>query len=126
MTQLLIIVGLEKRRFRMANLNLVLLIGNLTKDVEVRYTPKGTAVSELGMAVNRTWITSDGEKKDEVCFANVTVWGKLAEICGKNLRKGSSIFVEGRLKFDQWEKDGEKRSALKVEAEKVQFLNHKA
>lgn len=106
----------------MAQLNKVLLIGNLTRDPEVRYTPKGSAVCDMGMATNRQWKTDAGEEKSEVCYVSVTVWGKQAEAAGKYLKKGSSCFIEGRLKFESWEKNGEKRSALKVDAERVQFL----
>ena len=107
----------------MASLNKVLLIGRLTRDPEKRYTPSGMAVSELGMAVNRKYKANSGEEREETCFVNVTVWGKTAEMCAEYLRKGSQFFVEGRLKLDEWEKDGQKRSKLGVVAERVQFLD---
>ena len=106
----------------MAQLNKVMLIGNLTRDPEVRYTPKGMAVADLGLATNRTYRTDSGEEKEEVCFVNLVVWGKQAEAAGKYLKKGRSVFVEGRLQFEQWEKNGEKRTTLKVVCERLQFL----
>ncbi len=106
----------------MAQLNKVLLIGNLTRDPEVRYTPKGSAVADLGLATNRTWRTETGEEKEEVCYVNVVVWGKQAEAAGKYLKKGRPVFVEGRLQFESWEKNGEKRTTLKVHCERLQFL----
>lgn len=107
----------------MASLNKVLLIGRLTRDPEKRATPSGMAVAELGLAVNRRYKANNGEDREEVCYVNVTVWGKQAETCAEYLRKGSPIFVEGRLKLDEWEKDGQKRSKLGVVAERVQFLD---
>lgn len=106
----------------MAQLNKVLLIGNLTRDPEVRYTPKGFAVADIGLATNRTWLSDTGEKKEEVCYVNIVVWGKQAEAAGKYLKKGRSVFVEGRLQFESWEKNGEKRTTLKVNCERLQFL----
>ncbi len=106
----------------MAQLNKVLLIGNLTRDPEVRYTPKGSAVADIGLATNRSWRTETGEEKEEVCYVNVVVWGKQAEAAGKYLKKGRPVFVEGRLQFESWEKNGEKRSTLKVHCERLQFL----
>ena len=106
----------------MAQLNKVLLIGNLTRDPEVRYTPKGSAVADIGLATNRTWRTETGEEKEEVCYVNVVVWGKQAEAAGKYLKKGRPVFVEGRLQFESWEKNGEKRTNLKVHCERLQFL----
>lgn len=107
----------------MASLNKVLLIGNLTRDPEKRYTPSGMAVSDVGIAVNRKFKASNGEMKDEVCFVTVTLWGKTAENVVEYKRKGDPLFVEGRLKLDQWEKDGQKYSKLTVVGESVQFLN---
>jgi single-strand DNA-binding protein len=107
----------------MASLNKVLLIGNLTRDPEVRYTPKGTAVADLGMAVSRSYKTETGEIKEEVCFVTVVAWGRQAETAGEYLKKGSPIFVEDRLQYDTWEKNGEKRSTIKVNAERIQFLS---
>lgn len=108
----------------MAALNKVLLIGNLTRDPELRYTQNGSAVCEIGMAINRTYM-SNNEKKEDVCYVDVNVWGRSAEACSRYLKKGSSLFVEGRLNFDQWtDKDsGKTRSKLKVVAERTQFLS---
>ena len=107
----------------MANLNMVLLIGNLTRDPELRYIPSGTAVASFGLATNRIYTTQDGERKEEVCFVEIVVWGKTAENCANYLSKGRPVFIEGRLQFDTWETDdGQKRSKLKVVADKVQFL----
>lgn len=108
----------------MANFNKVLLMGNLTRDPEVRYTPKGTAIANLGLAVNRQWTTETGEKKEEVTFVDIEVWGRQAETAGQYLSKGRPVFIEGRLRFDQWDdkESGQKRSKLKVVAERVQFL----
>ena len=108
----------------MANFNKVLLMGNLTRDPEVRYTPKGTAIAQLGLAVNRQWTTETGEQKEEVTFVDIEVWGRQAETAGQYLSKGRPVFIEGRLKLDQWDdkESGQKRSKLKVVAERVQFL----
>ena len=107
----------------MASLNKVMLIGNLTRDPEKRYTPSGMAVSDIGIAVNRRFKAANGEMKDEVCFVTVTLWGKTAENVVEYKRKGDPIFIEGRLKLDQWEKDGQKHSKLAVVGESVQFLS---
>src|SRR5258705_12956690 len=108
----------------MMSLNKVLLIGNLTRAPELRYTPSGTAVADLRMAVNRNYSTQSGEKREETCFLTVVVWGKQAESCGEYLDKGSQIFVEGRLQTRDWEsKDGQKRSATEAVAERVQFMS---
>ncbi len=107
----------------MASLNKVFLLGNLTRDPEIRHTPKGTAVGDLAMAINMTYRTADGQDKEEVCYVDVVVWGRQAETCKDYLSKGSPIFVEGRLQLDQWESpQGEKRSRLRIRAERVQFL----
>ncbi len=107
----------------MASLNKVFLIGNLTRDPEIRHTPKGTAVGDLAMAMNMVYRGLDGTEKEEVCYVDVVVWGRQAETCKEYLSKGSPIFVEGRLQLDQWEtQQGEKRSRLRVRAERVQFL----
>jgi len=107
----------------MANLNRVLLIGRLTRDPELRYTPSGTAVSDLGLAVNRNYTGQDGTRKEETCFLDIVVWGKQAENCHKFLAKGRQIFVEGRLKMDSWEnKDGQRRNKIQVVADTIQFL----
>ena len=107
----------------MASLNKVFLIGNLTRDPEVRYTPSGKAVGDLRLAVNRRYKTADGENRDETCFVNVVVWGRQAETCGEYLRKGSPLLAEGRIQYDEWEKDGQKHNRLRVVAERVQFLS---
>ena len=106
----------------MADLNKVLIMGRMTRDPQVRQTPSGQSVGELSMAINRTYTKGD-QQRDEVCYVNVTVWGKAAEACAKCLAKGSLVLVEGRLKLDTWEKDGQKRSKLGVVAESVQFLD---
>jgi len=107
----------------MANLNKVFLIGNLTRDPELRYTPAGVAVANLGLAVNRRFRDKTGELKEDVCFLTVTVWDKQAEACCQYLKKGSPIFVEGVLQSRSWEtSEGQKRSTIDVRAERVQFL----
>lgn len=108
----------------MANLNRVLLIGNLTRDPDLRYTPKGTAVTEIGLAVNRVYSGEDGERKEETTFVDVTLWARLAEIAGQYLKKGRPVFVEGRLQLDTWDdkQTGQKRSKLRVVAENIQLL----
>jgi len=107
----------------MASLNKVLLIGNLTRPPELRYTPSGTAVSDLRLAVNRSYSTQGGERREETCFLTVVVWGKQAETSAQYLDKGSPILVEGRLQTRDWEtKDGQKRNVVEVVAERVQFL----
>ncbi|HEY5551923.1 MAG TPA: single-stranded DNA-binding protein [Opitutaceae bacterium] len=108
----------------MANLNKVLLIGNLTRDPELRQTPKGTAVAQFGIAVNRTFRGEDGQSREEVTFVDLEAWGKQAETISKYMSKGRPIFIEGRLKLDQWEdkNGGGKRSKLRVVVENFQFL----
>lgn len=107
----------------MANLNKVFLMGNLTRDPELRYTPQGTAVTNLRMAVNRRFRDRSGEQKEETCFVTVVVWDKQAEVCNQYLSKGKPVFVEGRLVSRSWEDNsGQKRSVLEVRAERVQFL----
>ncbi len=107
----------------MASYNKVLLMGNLTKDPELRYTPQGTAVANLRLAVNRKYRTKDQELKEEVCFITAVVWNKQAETCNQYLHKGSSVFVEGRLQSRSWEDTtGGKRSVIEVRAERVQFM----
>jgi single-strand DNA-binding protein len=108
----------------MASFNKVILMGNLTRDPELRYTPKGTAIAKLGLAVNRVWTNEAGEKKEEVTFVDVDVFGRTAENVGQYMRKGRPILVEGRLKLDQWDdkQTGQKKSKLGVVAETVQFL----
>jgi single-strand DNA-binding protein len=108
----------------MASFNKVILLGNLTRDPEVRYTPKGTAVTDLGLAVNRTYTADNGEKREEVTFVDVTFWGRTAEVAGEYLKKGRPVFVEGRLQLDTWDdkQSGQKRSKLKVIGENMQML----
>ena len=107
----------------MASLNKVFLIGNLTRAPELRYTPSGTAVADLRLAVNRNYTTQGGEKREETCFLTVVVWGKQAESSGEYLDKGSPVMVEGRLQTRDWEtKDGQKRNVVEVVAERLQFL----
>ncbi len=106
-----------------ASLNKVFLMGNLTRDPELRYVPSGSAVANFSVAVNRSYKDNAGEKKEEVSFIRVVVWGKMAEICGEYLTKGRPVLVEGRLKSRSWEaQDGQKRSVLEVIASSVQFL----
>ena len=108
----------------MANLNRVLLIGNLTRDPEIRYTPKGTAVADIALAVNRVFTGEDGEKREEVTYVDIVVWSRLAEIAEQYLKKGRSVFIEGRLQLDSWDdkQTGQKRSRLRVVAENLQML----
>ena len=107
----------------MANFNRVFLMGNLTRDPELRYTPNGTAVTKLGIAVNRRYKTQAGEVKEETAFITVVVWGKQAETCSQFLSKGRPVFIEGRLQSRSWEtQDGPKRTVLEVNASRVQFL----
>jgi single-strand DNA-binding protein len=109
----------------MASFNKVILLGNLTRDPEVRYTPKGTAVTELGMAVNRVYTAENGEKREETTFVDVTLWGRTAEIAGEYLKKGRPVFIEGRLQLDTWDdkQSGQKRSKLKVVGEGLQLIS---
>jgi single-strand DNA-binding protein len=109
----------------MAYLNKVFLIGNLTRDPELRVTPKGTAICQFGLAVNRQFKDESGQTRDETAFIDIEAWGKQGELVAKYLTKGSPAMVEGRLKLDQWEdkQSGQKRSKLKVVLENVQFLS---
>ena len=107
----------------MASMNRVFLMGNLTRDPELRYIPSGTAVANFGMAVNRTYTTQDGERKEDVCFVDIVTWSKTAENCANYLTKGRPVLIEGRLQYRSWETDdGQKRSKLEVVADRVQFL----
>src|SRR5579864_1180790 len=108
----------------MPSFNHVVLLGNLTRDPELRYTPQGVAVSDLALAVNRKFTKKDGEQVEEVAFVDVTAWARLAEICAEFLKKGSPMLVGGRLAQDRWEDEssGQKRSRLRVVAETIQFL----
>jgi single-strand DNA-binding protein len=106
----------------MASFNRVILVGNLTRDVELKYLQSGSAVTEIGLAVNDRRKNAQGEWVDDPVFVDVTLWGRTAEIASEYLSKGSSILIEGRLKLDQWEKDGQKRSKLRVVGETMQML----
>ncbi len=110
-------------KLSMIDVNKVFLAGRLTQDPELRYIPSGVAVTTLRLAVNTTIFPKDGEKREEVCYINVTVWRKRAESCVEYLRKGSPVFVDGRLQSKSWEtQDGQKRSAIEVLSDRVQFL----
>lgn len=111
----------------MANLNKVMLIGNLTRDPELRHTPKGTAVSEISLAINRNWTNDQGQKQEETTYVEVTLWGRQAEVVQQYVTKGSPIYIEGRLQLDSWDdkETGKKRSKLRVIGENFQFLSGK-
>ena len=110
----------------MANMNHVILAGNLTRDPESRQLPSGTSVADLGLAINESYKNKSGEMVETTCFVDVVVWGRLAETCSQFLRKGSPILLEGKLQLDQWTtQEGEKRSKLRVRADRVQFLSSK-
>jgi single-strand DNA-binding protein len=107
----------------MANYNRVILMGNLTRDPQLRYLPSNTAVCDFGLAINRRYRDRDGNLKDEVCFVDVSAFGRQAETLNQYVRKGRPLLVEGRLKFDSWTgQDGQKRSKLSVVAENFQFV----
>ena len=106
----------------MASLNRVLLIGNLTKDPELRYTPAGTPVANLRLAVNSTFKDQSGQRKEETCYVTIVVWSKQAELCNQYLKKGRAVCIEGRLIYRSWEQEGKTRSTLEVRADRVQFL----
>jgi single-strand DNA-binding protein len=108
----------------MASFNKVILLGNVTRDPEIRYTPKGTAVTELGVALNRVYTSENGERREEVTFVEVTLWGRTAEVAGEYLKKGRPVFIEGRLQLDTWDdkQSGQKRSKLKVVADGLQLI----
>jgi len=111
----------------MASFNKVILMGNLTRDPELRYTPKGTAVAKIGLAVNRVYTTESGEKKEEVSFVDVEAWGRQAEVIGQYMKKGRPLLVEGRLRLDTWEDKNthQKQSKLKVVLEGFTFVDSK-
>src|SRR5437762_2860127 len=110
----------------MASFNRVILMGNLTRDVEIKYLPSGMAVAEVGVAVNdRRKDSKTGQWIEETTFVDCTLWGRTAEIAGEYLSKGSPIFIEGRLKLDQWETEGQKRSKLRVVCERMQMVGGK-
>ncbi|UJS16332.1 MAG: single-stranded DNA-binding protein [Candidatus Jettenia sp.] len=107
----------------MASLNKVFLMGNLTRDPELRYTPAGLAVASFGIAINSAWTAKSGEKKEEVCYVDINIFGRRAEVVGEYFSKGNPIFIEGRLQFNQWEtKEGQKRNTLRVVADNFQFI----
>jgi len=106
-----------------ANLNKTFLIGNLTRDVDLKYTASGKPVANFGLAVNRKYKDTNGEKTEDVCFVDVVAWDRLAEVCSEFLAKGKPVLIEGRLQYRSWEtEDGGKRSKLEVVAQNVQFL----
>ena len=109
----------------MPNYNKVILMGNLTRDPEVRYTSGGTAIAKLGMAINRTWTNKEGQKQEETTFVDVDAFGRQAEVIGQYLKKGRPVMIEGRLKLDQWDdkQTGQKRSKLGVTLEGFQFID---
>jgi single-strand DNA-binding protein len=108
----------------MANLNKVMLIGNLTRDPELRYTPSGKAVADISLAINRVWNNDAGQKQEETIFVDVTLWGRQAELAQQYLAKGRGVYIEGRLQMDTWDdkETGKKRSRLKVVGDNLQFL----
>ena len=109
----------------MASFNRVVLVGNLTRDPELRYIPSGTAVTEIGLAINDRRKGPNGDWIEETTFVDVTLWARTAEVASEYLTKGSSVLIEGRLKLDTWEKDGKKNSKLRVVGEKMQMLSGK-
>jgi single-strand DNA-binding protein len=112
----------------MSSFNKVILLGNLTRDPQVRYTPGGTAVAELGLAINRTWFDQKtNTRRDETTFVDVTLWGRQAEVAGEYLAKGRQVLIEGRLQLDTWEdkESGQKRSKLKVVSENMKMVGGK-
>jgi single-strand DNA-binding protein len=109
----------------MASFNRVILVGNLTRDPELRYIPSGTAVTDIGLAVNDRWKKPSGEWVEETTFVDVTLWARTAEVASEYLSKGSPVLIEGRLKLDTWEKDGKKNYKLRVVGEKMQMLGTK-
>lgn len=113
----------------MASFNKVILVGNLTRDPQVRYTPGGSAVAEIGLAVNRSWFDKNSNsRKEETTFVDVTLWGRTAEVASEYLTKGRSVLIEGRLQLDQWDdkESGQKRSKLKVVGENMTMLGGKS
>ena len=108
----------------MASYNRVVLMGNLTRDPQVRQIPSGTSVADLGLATNEVFKNRDGEQVERTCFVDIVAWGRQAESCGQYLTKGAPVLVEGRLQLDQWEnEEGQKRSKMRVRADRVQFLS---
>jgi len=109
----------------MASFNRVILLGNLTRDIEIKYLQSGMAVADVGMAVNERRKSQTGEWIEETVFVDVTMWGRTAEVAGEYLSKGSPVLIEGRLKYDTWEKDGQKRSKLTVTCDRMQMVGSK-
>lgn len=109
----------------MANLNKVMLIGNLTRDIELKTLPGGSSVASFGLAINRSWVDANKEKREEVTFVDCTAWGKTGEIMAKYLSKGRPVYVEGRISTDSWDdkETGQKRTKTKVVVESFQFLD---
>ena len=105
----------------MASFNRVVLVGNLTRDIELRYTPQGTAVTDMGLAVNER-VKRNDQWTDEVNYFDVTLWGRTAEVASEYMSKGSSVLIEGRLRYETWEQDGQKRSKIKIVGERMQML----
>jgi single-strand DNA-binding protein len=110
----------------MASFNRVILLGNVTRDPELRYISTGTAVTEIGLAVNDRRKTASGEWVEETTFVDVTLWGRTAEVAGEYVTKGAPLLIEGRLKLDTWEKDGKKNSKLRVVCDRMQLLGSKS
>lgn len=112
----------------MANVNKVILIGNVTRDIEVKFTPKGSAVADVGLAINRKYSLDNGEKREETTFVDIELWGRLAEIAGEYAKKGAPLYVEGRLRMDTWDDktSGQKRSRMKVVGENIQLLGSRS
>ncbi len=109
----------------MASVNRVIVMGNLTRDPELRYTPSGAAVTSFGLGINRRFRDGSGAPKDEATFVEIVAWGKQAEVCGEYLAKGRLVLIEGRLRQERWEtREGEGRSVLKVVADRIQFLGN--
>jgi len=108
----------------MPSLNKVILLGNLTRDPELRHTPQGTAVCSFGLAVNRRFSSASGEAREDTCFVDIDVWSRQAESCANYLRKGSPALIDGRLRMDQWDdrETGKRRTRLRVQADRVQFI----
>jgi single-strand DNA-binding protein len=111
----------------MPNLNSVHLLGNCTRDPELRYTPNGTAICDIGLAINRTYTSDDGQKREDTTFVDVTLWARTAEIASQYLKKGAPVFIDGRLQLDTWDdkQTGQKRTKLKVVGEGIQLLGGK-
>lgn len=115
------LLNLQPPTHEMASFNRVILLGNLTRDIELRYTPQGTAVTDIGLAVNDR-VKRNDQWVDEATFVDITLWGRTAEVASEYLGKGSQVLIEGRLKLDTWEKDGKKNYKLRVIGERMQML----